>query len=571
MFYIEVQVKKSGHVESVKLAHHGESPMICHELLLLLRTKNFEGFGKSLEGLINLYNIPGNSDIKAKVYRALCSLEEDMTTLFNLTRSTDDKDRISTILHGKVGWLSPRSGGTPMTLEYYIAPYLVLEEKLKLGVRVVGSNVSLTVAGTTNWYRLPVAPLFREIPQEDGSTHGFSCLTEESSMDLPACFFLRFDNPEPILLSLIQQIQNITGLPVLSTNPSPLHELLIRMKHKCLTALTSREVPFIVSLSGCKDHCYVMNSQLENENAMTGALVNKIPFIHPSHVPSILEIVRHQAAYNALLNSCISSPINPGDKTNVLHFEVSLQREFRICISFQNPNGDSLSCVVVDVLSCKELMCSLYSSPSDPPLPYSNEFIMKDLQSCMSIPLTMRTIFQKAEEVMASEDVEIQSAKGNNVLLPFCSEDHKEGVIEQRSILQNTLSIAENIPTNDSDHNEDAFPDEGRVHSGALRAASPCPSQEPNSSYTKDPSYHPVEINSSGLDEQNSSIPEESYSSTAEEPSSMIVQGLSPIMAEVVSPNTAEDPNSSATEKLDSSTTEEFNLSASEPTPENEM
>ncbi|XP_069815792.1 mediator of RNA polymerase II transcription subunit 1-like [Dendropsophus ebraccatus] len=568
MFYIEVQVKKNGHVAFVKLAHHGESPTICKELLLLLRTKDFEGFGKSLEGLLHLYSIPGNSDIKAKVYHALRNLEEDMSAMFNLRRPTNDKDRITTILQGQVGFLSLRSGGTPMNIEYYISPYQILEEKLKPGIRVVGKNVSVTVAGTTNWYHLPVSPVFQEIAQEDGSIHGFSSLTE-SSMALPACFFLKFNTPEPVLLSLIQKIQNITGLPVIFMKQSPMHELVIQMKHKSNTRtdLHSQEVQFVVSISGCKDHCYVLNSRMGSEKPVVGALVNKIPFIHPSHVPSILDLLRHQAAYNTLLYSCISSTIKTKDHTRMLHFEVSLQREFNICISFQHPSGENLSCVVVDVLNCRKIMCSLYTSSSDPPSPCNSDFIMKVLESCMSIPLTMRTIYKKAQEAGASEDLKIHC--GNwTTLPPHSSEYKKTPVMDQQHsnpLPQDMRSTFKNIPNNIIyEHNEDMFPSESDgLHSVDLHEPSPYPAQELNSSYTEDSYFHTVEVNSSGIDEQNSSVAEKSYSSLAEEPSSCIVQELSPIMAEVPSPNVAEDPSSSITGELSSSITEELSLSVS--------
>ncbi|XP_077125327.1 mediator of RNA polymerase II transcription subunit 1-like [Ranitomeya variabilis] len=457
MFYIEVQVKKNGHVAFVKLAHHGESPMICKELLLLLRTKDFDGFGKSLEELLQLYSIPGNSDIKAKVYLSLCNLEEDMTALFNLSRSTSDNCRITIVLDGKVGFISPRSGGTPMNIEYYITPQQIWEEKRTPGSRVVGSHVSVTIAGTTNWYHLPMGSLFQESPQGDGSMDGLSTLTDESCISLPGCFFLRFDHLEPVLLPLIQKIQNITGLTVVSTKQSLFHELIIETKQKPFADLVGQEVQFIVSLSGGEDQCFVLNSRLDNENIVIGALVKKIPFIDPNHVPSILEVLRHQAAYNTLLSSCISSTINPNDHTDMLHFEVSLQKDLRICISFQHPNGGSLSCVVVDVLSHRKLMCSLYTNPSDPPSPCNTEFIMKVLESCMSIPLTMRAIFRKMQEIKGSENMDIICATMNNILPPLCSEYQKEAEIEQPhdDITQDAGPSFTNIPNNeDYDLNE---------------------------------------------------------------------------------------------------------------------
>lgn len=185
--------------------------------------------------------------------------------------------------------------------------------------------------------------------------------------------------------------------------------------------------------------------------------------------------------------------------------------------------------------------------------------------SCMSVPITMRTILKKAQEVEVSENMEKHCANGN-VSPPFCSGYKREAVIEQHSIPQDTQSnLEKDIPNTVYDHNEDMFPDEnGGVHSVDLHEPSPCPTQELNSNYTEDPYFHPVEIDSSRIDERNSSVAEDSYSSLAEEPSSSIVQELSPIMAEVPSPNVAEDPSSSITGERSSSIAGELSSSIAE-------
>ncbi|XP_063778563.1 mediator of RNA polymerase II transcription subunit 1-like isoform X2 [Pseudophryne corroboree] len=560
MFYIEVQVKRNGHVASVKLAHHGESPTMCKELLQLLRTNHFDGFGKSLEGLLNLYNIPGNSDTKAKVYLALHSLEDDLSTIFNLNRPATDKDRVMAILHGKVGCLAPRSGGTPMKTEYYISPYQILEQNLKLAPHVVRSNASITVAGTKNWYRLPVTPLFHESTQEGNGIQEFSKLTEESSMVLPACFFLTFSHPAPFVMCLIQKIQNITGLPVIATIQAPLHKLLLDGKHEKLTKEESREIQYVVSLPDCMDHCYVINSNTDKESTVIGVLVNKIPFTHPSCVPLILEVLRHQEAYNTLLRSCISNTINPKNNTDMLHFEVSLQRDLKICISFQHPTGGSLSCVVIDVLCSRKLTCSLYTSSSDPPSPCSSEFIVKVLERCMSIPITMRTIFKKAQKLEITQKMETNCTSSNNILPPQTpAESPPAGTDPSHNILRETISASEKTPhAAVYESNEQFFPDA----IGSI-GPSPCPAQEPNYSFTEDAYFSMAKVNANGVEETNSSPVEESYSSLPEEPNSSIVQELSPIMAEVPSPNMGEEPSSSITGELSSSIADELSLSVS--------
>ncbi|KAM9308227.1 mediator of RNA polymerase II transcription subunit 1-like [Gastrophryne carolinensis] len=555
MFYIEVQVKKNGHVGFVKLAHHGESPTICKELLQLLRAKDFDGFGKNLEGLLHMYNIPGNSEIKAKVYLALCSLEADLTSLYNLSR-------VMEITEGKVGYLSPRCGGKPMNIEYYISPYQVLEEKLKPGTCVVGTNVSVTVVGTNNWYSLQICTLFQELPQESGR---FAELTEESRMALPACFFLVFVHPEPILLPLIQKIQNITGLPVVAANQAPLHELLINRKLK--QDRVFEEIQFVVSLPGCLDHCYVLNSRTEHGSALMGALVNKIPFTHPSHVPSVLEVLRCQAAYNTLLNSCLSCTVNPKDHSKKLHFEVSLQKNLSICISFQHPIGGDLSCVVVGVLNTRKLTCSLYTSSLDLPLLCDNEFISKVLECCMSIPITMRTILKKAQKGEDSQQMETSCTNNNEEMPPQDSREIPSKMLSDPSHKpqESQLRIEKNVVIGSAyDPSEELYPEvNGIIHSVESHGPSSCAAQETNSSYTEDPYYNAIEVDSSGVEEPNSSLAEESNSTIAGETNSIIVQELSPIMAEVPSPNLAEDPSSSLTGELSSSIAEELSLSVS--------
>lgn len=40
--------------------------------------------------------------------------------------------------------------------------------------------------------------------------------------------------------------------------------------------------------------------------AQRAAVVAHIPFTHPSHVPALLQVLRHQSAINALLSSCVA-------------------------------------------------------------------------------------------------------------------------------------------------------------------------------------------------------------------------------------------------------------------------
>lgn len=56
-----------------------------------------------------------------------------------------------------------------------------------------------------------------------------------------------------------------------------------------------------------QQHCYFLNGDapVQDGRSLQGALVSKIPFRHPAQVPLLLDIIRHQAACNNLIGSCV--------------------------------------------------------------------------------------------------------------------------------------------------------------------------------------------------------------------------------------------------------------------------
>ncbi|XP_052669259.1 mediator of RNA polymerase II transcription subunit 1-like [Harpia harpyja] len=173
--------------------------------------KNYDAFGKILEDLSNLYQIPGNSEMKAKGYFALQALEKDLYSMSLLDR-TQDVNRVTEVLHGKVGHLVPRTGGTPMNIEFYISPYQVLEAELNPGSQVCGIKTVVTIEGTDMLHKLPLSPLLVDSKAGEDSNPAFLPLTDEFSMDLPAFFVLKFHQPIPMSSSSIEEIQRLTGM-----------------------------------------------------------------------------------------------------------------------------------------------------------------------------------------------------------------------------------------------------------------------------------------------------------------------------------------------------------------------
>ncbi|XP_032562322.1 mediator of RNA polymerase II transcription subunit 1-like isoform X11 [Chiroxiphia lanceolata] len=209
MFYLEVQLEKDGNLMDVKLAHFGEAPVVCDDLVQLLRMKNYDAFGKILEDLSNMYQIPGNSEMKAKGYLALQALEKDLYSM-SLPDRTQDVNRVTEILHGKVGHLVPRTRGTPMNIEFYISPYQILEAELTPGSQVCGTKTVVTIEGTDMLHKLPLSPLIVDPQSGEDSNPAFLQLTDELSMDLPALFVLKFHQPVPMSSSSIEDIHRLT-------------------------------------------------------------------------------------------------------------------------------------------------------------------------------------------------------------------------------------------------------------------------------------------------------------------------------------------------------------------------
>ncbi|KFV70572.1 Mediator of RNA polymerase II transcription subunit 1, partial [Dryobates pubescens] len=411
MFYIEVQLEKDGEVVDVKLAHLGEAPVVCDDLVQHLRMKNYDAFGNILEDLSNLYQTPGNSEMKAKGYLALQALEKDIYSMSLLDR-VQDVNRVTEVLHGKVGHLVPRTGGTPMSIEFYISPYQALEAELNPGSQVCGTKAIVIVEGTDTLHRLSLSPLLVDSQTGEDGNPTFLPLTDELSMEFSAFFVMKFHQPIPMSSSSIEEIQRLTGMlslflrlriQITGLKLAPLYELIVQstLKEKCSEDLSTHQSCFFVSLPDCPKHCYFINKG-SGRSDLAGALVSKIPFSHPKCVPGVIEILRHQVARNTLISSCVSERHINEDDSELLYFEVVPHKNSSFSVFFLHPVKENLACVAIDVIASREVRCHLHLNPQDPTLNSSDDFIARALMRCMSVPLLMRAIFRNAAKVKAN-------------------------------------------------------------------------------------------------------------------------------------------------------------------------
>ncbi|POI27441.1 hypothetical protein CIB84_008807, partial [Bambusicola thoracicus] len=299
---------------------------------------------------------------------------------------------------------------TPMNTEFYISPYQILEAELNPGSPVCGTKAVVTVEGTDTLHKLPLSPLLVDSQAGEDGNPTFLPLTNELSMDLSAYFLLKFHQPIPLSLSNIEKIQFVktsfhvqsnlkankkhhlvSGIQITALKLAPLYELIIQstLKEKYSEDLSVHKSCFFVcfkchhvvvqSLPDCPKHCYFINKGPEKSN-LAGALVSKIPFTHPKCVPAVIEILRHQVAYNSLISSCVSDKYIKEDDSELLYFEVTPYKNTSISVFFIHPMRENLGCVTIDVLTSREVQCSLRLHPQDPTLSSSDGFISRALK-----------------------------------------------------------------------------------------------------------------------------------------------------------------------------------------------
>uniref|UniRef100_A0A1A7WSG2 Mediator of RNA polymerase II transcription subunit 1 n=1 Tax=Iconisemion striatum TaxID=60296 RepID=A0A1A7WSG2_9TELE len=129
-------------------------------------------------------------------------------------------------------------------------------------------------------------------------------------------------------------------------------------------------------------------------------MVDGVPFTQLAHIPPLLELLRHQCAINTLLRSCTSGQSSSPGVMGDLHYEVLPESTASFSVTFHRPHADSLAVLLVSVSNPRKIICKLFGAGiSDPSL---NENISTVMNSCMSIPVTMTTLYSRLEEICSA-------------------------------------------------------------------------------------------------------------------------------------------------------------------------
>lgn len=310
MFYIEIICSKPDDtVKQVNVHHEGASaPTPCSELVTAISKGDFVDLTAQLEGLISIYQINAEKSIKCKAFVALQALEADLSHL-SLRQASITKDAYQMCMHSPLGLLSTRRGGHPMQITYFVSSFDLIDiEKRQLNLALttemintkkIGCSVTVNLEASAAT-KLQIQPLLLLNQDTQGCTSPlYEPMGANNSMLLPATFVLKLNKPTPICVKLVEMLENITEQKV-NCNRTAVPIMTLIAYSESESKIQALDKGLFVSLPE-QCHCYF----LTESNHLCGYMVNSIPFSDPQQVAKIVNILRQQALFNALIASCV--------------------------------------------------------------------------------------------------------------------------------------------------------------------------------------------------------------------------------------------------------------------------
>lgn len=412
MFYIEVMLDSSGQANDVKLHGHTGEAKSCKELIQVLREKDYKEFRSHLQGLKGRYVLKGNLVYQAKILSALEALEEDITKIMKADLSYNMVN--DCIRSGPVGYVIPRDGGKNLQMTYLADPLelldLVNQGHIKLFPleeplsRSVGYSAVLSVRQAPSTL-LPISSL---VVNENNSIH-YTKQDGANSEELPATFILNLSNPLPasvltfkLINKLLLKTDNFTH-----SSKASLFDLILKERLKKTKDCDWEKEEFIVELP---DQVHHFNCVRYDDKSNIGLLLSCIPFTHPMQLPSLIKILRSQAMYNLLVCSCLNvcKDTNDNVEREQLKFDVIATTNSSITVTFLHPIDGSIASVDF-VVSTDCFVDSHLNTVSGSPVICSNSFMNKIVNRSLSLPVTMRSVFKKAESYKPEMDKSMQT------------------------------------------------------------------------------------------------------------------------------------------------------------------
>lgn len=319
MFYLEILLDTNGCVQDVKVHHECKSLQSCSELVECLSKGDFSDFTTQLEGLVSIYQLNADAKIKSKAFMALQAMEQDVFSMFQLSNYFTDVRAL--IMQSPTGLVQQRRGGHPMKLTYFLTPLemLSLQSQEMLTVtadyvhaKKVGLSVTINLTASVA-HKLQIQPIMNVADPQNPT---YESMTTYNSTMLPASFVLSLNKPMAMCQSLIKAIAQVTELPFgAAADPNvpakekqgPIMGLIASSASNGVISANLLK-GLIVTLPD-QSHCYFMTDNRE----MAGESVATIPFTEPRQLFDVVRLLRQQAMFNALIESCVRPNAKPGE------------------------------------------------------------------------------------------------------------------------------------------------------------------------------------------------------------------------------------------------------------------
>nr|XP_057916023.1 mediator of RNA polymerase II transcription subunit 1-like isoform X2 [Doryrhamphus excisus] len=399
LFYLEVALLPCGGVEEVKVAPHGASPLSSEALLQLLRSKHFAEFSAKLKDLFTQYNIPGDNDVKFKLFTALQHLAKDLQEMSNLPRlaSDDGRCQMDAVNSTMLGCLIAGKD-CPLTLQFYSAPMDDTTTNMELALQ----EAQVAVSSSHVTHKLQMASVLPLPLQLD--TQGFPVFTPLSDVpheEFHACFVLKLQPVIPLMMPFVHKISRITeiAVPDVELQWAPFLQLLADSKEQ--------DYIFTVHLPCEAMHTYVFPVEAWESATQSGAVMDSISFTHPVQIPRLVEVLRHQCVINNLLRSSISKgSVSLCEQ----HFEIRQEADTSFSVTFRRPDMDSLAVLLVDIPNSHQILCRVFGAGIESSS--LDEHVSDVMKRCMSIPPTLQALYKKLEDAASPDHTPEMAEKG---------------------------------------------------------------------------------------------------------------------------------------------------------------
>lgn len=414
MFYLEILLDQSGEVNDVKIHHECENESESNSYLIdVLKKGDFSDFTQQLAGFQSIYQLNAESKIKSKAFIAIRALEADLTSIFNNEASTSSSYE-ELLVSSSVGILTPRRGGKPMELLFFVrlSELLNFEQKkmdsLKNALqnalaekKSIGNSVTINLE-TAAPNKLQISPLLLKNGKLDGNFSYVQINANNSTM-LPAAFVLRLNKAMPILSQFVDEFKKISNnLGVFGdvknvklesqcmNSPTSLIKLIIKQESE--ETYESGQKGLFVTLED-QLHCYFLSDNPE----LTGLNVKSIQFTEPLHVTQIIKLLRQQAIFNALISSCVRKQNNCQEFDFPSYiFEVNVVSLQLIQIFVEHE--ESIVTVEFDLSDIKQPNCRINENDQQCDFNLDN-YILRVFHETMSIPMVLRSLIRYWESL----------------------------------------------------------------------------------------------------------------------------------------------------------------------------